>query len=165
MLFENEKRNIVTRWMTVTVLTVLMFTGACTEDPQYEGLFTPSNNEISSQWRGTYNGTCTLTSPPLIFNNARTIQLRVIDLGDESVRVQAYLIPDFPTTEQGQIEGRVESLTRCIISRNIAEISYSCNLAKAGRRITGTMVANMIGGSGGASTEWIVGNISVLKEE
>jgi hypothetical protein len=164
MLFGNEKSNIVTRLTTVVILTVLMFVGACTEDPQYDGLFTPSNNEMSSQWRGTYNGTCTLTSPPLISNNARTIQLRIIDLGDESVRVRAYLVPDFPLTEQGQIEGRVASLTRCIISRNIAEITYGCNLTKAGRRVTGSMVANALGG-GGANTEWIVGNINVLMEE
>jgi len=145
-------------------IVTLAFLGACAEDTQYEGLFTPTNNEISSQWRGTYTGTGRLTHPPLIDAQLHTVEIRVTDMGDETVRIRAFLMPDFPFSETSRLEGRVESLTRCRISRNVDDQWYTCTLAKAGRTITGSIAVYPLGQGVGGSPDWTITSISVLKD-
>jgi len=104
---------------------VLVLISACAQDSQYDGLFTPMNNEISSQWRGTYTGTGRLTQQGLIDGEACTVELRIIDMGDNTVRILAYLIPDFPFSENGRLEGEATSITECRITR-MDDLEYQC---------------------------------------
>ena len=149
-------------WLLFAFILFATVTG-CSDDDEYGSILPPpTNNEISSTWRGTYVGTCMMTAFGSPYE-ARDIELRVSDLGDNTVRVRAYLTPDFIQSEGGQMEGEVATTTNLLIHRLVEDSWYVCNMAKAGRVISGSMNSYQMGHEG--DPEWVINNIQVLREE
>jgi len=149
---------------TIAVLAVVLAvsTVGCSEDEEYGSMLPPvTNNEISSLWRGTYSGTCRHSSRTSAYET-RDIDLRIRDMGDNTVQVRAYLRPDFPASESGDMEGVVASATLLRIRRLVETSWYECNLNKAGRVITGSM---NVYEAGSPEPAWLINQIDVLLDE
>ncbi len=143
------------RWIPVLLVVVVgLMCGGCSEDDEYSAIIqAPTNNPISSVWRGTYAGTCKLSAYNSA-NQTRSIELRIIDLGDDTVRIRAYLVPNFIESESSSLEGEVTDINRCQIHRLVEDTWYLCTLNKAGassqgasRLIRRGMPANPTGSS------------------
>ena len=146
----------------LVVAGILLCASACTEDNDYGSIIQPpTNNEISSLWRGTYSGTCRLTSYGSGYVT-RAIELRILDMGDNTVQVRAYLVPDFIESESSNCQGEVVETGRCQIRRLVEDTWYLCTLNRAGRFITGNMQTYQEGHAG--QPNWLINSIDVVLE-
>ncbi len=148
------------RWIPVLLVVVVgLMCGGCSEDDEYSAIIqAPTNNPISSVWRGTYAGTCKLSAYNSA-NQTRSIELRIIDLGDDTERIRAYLVPNFIESESSSLEGEVTDINRCQIHRLVEDTWYLCTLNKAGRFISGSITTYQEGHAG--QPNWVINNIDV----
>lgn len=152
------------RYSTILMaVSLVLCISGCSEDDEYGSIIqAPTNNEFSSVWRGTYRGSCMLTirgEPTMPY----VMELRVSDLGDNSVRIRSFLVPNFVEAELGYHQGFVTNVSVCSIQRLYDSFWYMCSLYRAGSNISGSIQVFRDGHS--AEPEWVISGIHVSLEE
>lgn len=143
------------------LLAAVVLLPGCEEDDPY-GLPQITNNELSSQWVGAYEGTAVLTLGGASQGTSYPALVRIYDLGDNHIRVKVFLTPTFFASEQERLDVPVSSGTSCRAQVNIAELWWSCNLNRAGDRLSGAVVVYPVAGSQG-EPDWSISGIDARR--
>ena len=144
------------RLLPLLLLPALLLLGCEQDDPF--ALPPITNNELSSQWVGTYTGTAVLSFGGSDQGERLPATVRIYDLGDDYVRVKIFLTPTFGASEQNRLELPVQSGTRCSGSINVVELWWYGNFTRSGDHLSGGVTVYPVGGSA-AAPDWSITGI------
>lgn len=140
----------------------LVLLSGCEEEDPY-GLPQITNNELSSQWVGRYEGRAVLTLGGAEQGAEYPAVVRIYDLGDNYIRVKVYLTPTFFASEQERLDVPVASGVSCTARVNVEELWWFCNFNRAADRLAGSIAVYPVGGSA-ANPDWVISGIDAVRE-
>jgi len=148
---------------SMLLLVVLMAVLSSCEQEDLYGIPPVTNNELSAPWSGEYHGTCVLTLGGSMTGQTRPIMLRIRDVGDNYIRVKAYLVPTFWPSEQDKLELPVLSATACRDRVNVVEQWWFGNFNRSGNEVRGSIAVYPISNSIN-EPDWVISGIIATRE-
>ena len=119
------------------LVAALLAVAGCEEEPT--GSRTPSNNEISREWQGTYVGSGTYTDQA-VSGALLEATITITDLGDNYVRVQLFLRPgQLGYHPLMRLEVPAQSLTTAGDQVTEDGITFFVGLRRANKVVNGAM--------------------------
>ncbi len=147
--------------LVLVLMIATLLTGCEEEDPF--ALPRLENNELSSQWDGIYHGTCVLSLGGSSSGSRRPVMLRIIDVGDNYIRIQAFLDPIFRASEQTRLELLVNSGNLCRRQINVDQQWWFGSFNRSGDRVRGSISVYPVGGSV-SNPDWTIGGIDAVRD-
>ena len=148
---------------SAVLLVILMVVLSGCEQEDLYGIPPVTNNELSAPWSGEYSGTCVLSLDGGVTGQVRPIMLRIRDVGDNYIRVKAYLTPTFWPSEQDKLELPVLSATACRNQVNVVEQWWFGQFNRSGNQVQGSIAVYPISGSIN-EPEWVISGINAIRE-